>query len=851
VRTVVVDPLRTVTDRATALHAAGMAASADGRPAVAARQLRAALHALDTAAGVPDRAAVELRGRILVSLAWAEAERGRIEAGFRLLDEAEPLLPAGQRGVLFGQRGLLLRRTGRDELALSQYDAAISMLTEQAEPADLAKALSNRALVHLAAARVGLARADLRRSAQIAGRHGLPLPAAVATHNLGDLELLAGDLPAALATYAGVAGVYDRLAPGKLANLAVDRARALLAAGLFGDADRELAVALDQARRQRLSNIYAGALLARAEAALLAGRAAAALRWATRARGAFLRRDNGRNAALASLLALRARQALPSADDPAAAATQALALAGTLRGLGLAEDARVAGLIATRAMAAQGRAGEAERELVRHGRPRGSDRLDTRLLWRLAGAEVAAAAGRRVEAARHLRAGMAALAAYRGQLGCLDLQTGAAVHGRDLAAAGLRAALSGRSVAEVYRWAELGRAQALLVPPVRPPAAPEAVAAIEELRQVRTALRRAELDGAPAGALRARGEALQRTIRERAWSAAGPGTVVKPVPLRAIRDEVADAAMVIYLCDGAVLSALVLAGGSATVVPLGDAAPAEEALLRLRADLDAQAGRAMPERLAAVVAAATRRDAAALAAVVLDPLLPLVGDRDLVVVPTGLLVTVPWAVLPGCAQRPVTVAPSATAWSLARRRAARARSPEPPALLVAGPGNERGEAEVRAIATLRPHATVLVGAEATPAATLAGLARAGVAHLAAHGHHVAGNALFSSLELAGGALMGYYVAHLGTAPAIVVLSSCDLGLNDVRPGDETLGMVTALLSAGSSTIVASVSRVADDTAMALMPEYHRRIGQGMPPATALAALGAPAHLAGFVCFGTG
>ena len=29
---------------------------------------------------------------------------------------------------------------------------------------------------------------------------------------------------------------------------------------------------------------------------------------------------------------------------------------------------------------------------------------------------------------------------------------------------------------------------------------------------------------------------------------------------------------------------------------------------------------------------------------------------------------------------------------------------------------------------------------------------------------------------------------------------CDVGLTDVRPGDETFGMVTALLSAGSATV---------------------------------------------------
>ena len=191
-----------------------------------------------------------------------------------------------------------------------------------------------------------------------------------------------------------------------------------------------------------------------------------------------------------------------------------------------------------------------------------------------------------------------------------------------------------------------------------------------------------------------------------------------------------------------------------------------------------------------------------------SPLLPDIGDRELVVVPTGILMTVPWAALPGCAGRPVTVAPSATVWRDALRRQAGHRpgsgalAPGPaaradagggragagsgaggcagrrvlagrracwrrgpgrracwhrvrrpgPTVLVAGPGNARGDAEIRAIAALRPGATVLTGAAATPAATLAALDHAAVAHLAAHGQHQAENALFSTLELAGRAV---------------------------------------------------------------------------------------------------
>ena len=847
-------------ERAARRHEAALAASDDGRPAAAVRQLRAGLRLIGPDGGSDVPAVAQIRGRLLISLAWAESERGRVEAGFRLLDEAEQHILPAQRPILLAQRGLLLKRSGRNADALCQYDEAVALLTEQSSPLDLVKTLNNRSLVHLEAGHIRLARADLRRCGRVADRHGLTLHAALSRVNLGCMDVLAGDLPSALGAFAAARAEYERLAPGRLAALAVEQARALVAAGLFTEADRALAGAVGQAAEQRLSHVYADAVLVRAEAALLAGRPSAAGQWARLARSQFLGRDNARRAALASLLELRADFAAAgdqtAARHAAAMARRAQALAGRLARLGLPEDARVASLVAARALIRANQPGRAAGITARYGPPGRLDRLDTRLLWRLAQAELAAAGRRPDRASRQLLAGMAALHRHRAQFGCLDLQTGAAVHGQDLARAGLTAALASGSPAAVYRWSERSRAQALLLPAPRPSGDP-AAAAVEELRQARHTLRARELAGQPTGALRSRLERLQRDVREQSWAAPGQRgvPVPAPAPFSAVRDDTGGSALVIYLRDGLLLRALVVVDGSASLRSLGEYAAAEEAVLRLRADLDTQAGRALPGRMTAAVAAATRRDAALLASAVLSPLLTEVGDRDLVVIPTGVLTTVPWAVLPGCSGRPATVAPSATAWYAARRRLglpARAdRRHRRPPFSWPGPGNARGDAEVRAIAALRPGATVLTGTSATPAATLAGLGTAAIAHVAAHGQHQAENALFSTLELAGGPLLGYDLQQAARVPVMVVLSSCDLGLTDVRPGDETFGMVTALLAAGAGTVVASVARIADDTAMAAMVGYHQAVAGGRAPAAALATALEREKAAGFVCFGVG
>ena len=843
------DGAQALADRVARLHAAGLAASDNGRPASAVRTLRAGLRLTGQAAHRGgDPALAELHGRLLISLAWAESERGQVDTGFALLDEAEQHVTAAQRPVLHAQRALLLKRSGRYDLALAQYDRAVTLLTERASPLDLVKALNNRSLVHLETGNIRQARADLHRCGKIAARHGLALHVALSQVNLGCMDVVAGDLPAALAAFAAARADYERLAPGRLASLAVERSRGLLAAGLFSEADRELADAAERAAAQQLSYTAADAAQVRAEAALLAGQPDAAARWAADAAGRFRQRGNARRTAIAALTGLRA--SLAAGGGPATViAARAQALAGRLGRLGLAEDARVAGLVAARAMIAVGRPGPAARAAGRAGRPGRIDRLDTRLLWRLTRAELATATGQPAAAARELTAGLTALHRHRAQFGCLDLQTGAAVHGQDLARAGLAAAAASGSPAAVYRWAERARAQALLLPPVRPPDHPDAAAALEELRQARSSLRAAELAGRPAGGLPGRIDALQRRVREQSWATPGRRAVppAAPAPLAAVRAALSGAALVSYLRQGPDLAALVVTGGHVRLRPLGPYAAAAEAVLRLRADLDAQAGRVLPDRLATAVRESTARDAAAVAAAVLTPLLADAGDRDLVVVPTGLLATVPWAVLPGCAGRPVTVAPSATAWLAARQRPA---TPGP-ALLVAGPGNDRGNAEIAAVAAWHREAIVLTGESATPAATLAGLEQAGIAHLAAHGQHQAENALFATLELAGGPLLGYDLQRLARVPRMVVLSCCDLGLTDVRPGDETFGIVTALLTAGAATVVASVARVGDGTAMAAMTAFHRAVAAGAAPAAALATALPPAGQAGFVCFGAG
>jgi len=849
--------------RAQAAHERGLRAGAAGDPKAGARELRAGLRALGwdpvLAPAAAEHVAESHRpfaARLLISLAHLEAEQGRTGLGLRLLDAAAGITAAADRGILLSQRGLLMVRTGRSAEALPHLDAALPLLEDYADPAVLARVLLNRGVAHLSLGQIRLARADFASCRRVAADDtALPLAllAAKAAHNLGYCDLMAGDIPAALHLFSMAAGSYQAAAPGNLPVLATDRARALLAVGLANEAAAELDIAIAAFRQQRLDQDLAEAELARSQAALASGSPAIARRWAAAAQRRFVRRGNDAGAGLAGLTLLRA--SLAAGGRPASIASQALQVADRLRRSGLRADASMATLTAVRALIRGNHAAQARRHLdtVRRSGPDSS--LELSLLRRLAKAELAELGGQSGVALRELRTGLDLLQARRGRLGSLDLQSGVAALGADIAAAGLRQAMDRGSAPLVFAWLERSRAQALRERPVRPPADPRAAEMLAELRYLSFLIRTAELSGRRDPSSIGRRTALLREIRQRSWETAGLGTAAAPAGVTEIGSVLAASGQTLasLLAQDGRLHAVVLAGGTVRLVSLGDYAAAVEAARRLNADLGALAAPRLRPGFAAVIGESVRHQASVLTAEVVAPLSPALGDGGVVLVPAGPLAAVPWSVLPDLRCRPVTVCPSASSWLAAWRRDQEVASGGSAGLplVVAGPDLGHAAAEATAIADLYPGCHPLLGDAATVQATLSGLNGAAVGHLAAHGQHDQENFLFSRLELADGPLMAYDVQQLGRAPRQVILSACDVGRTVLRPGGEVLGFTAALLHIGTPTVIASVTRVADETAVRLMTAYHRALAAGARPARALADAAQAEPLSPFVCFGAG
>lgn len=858
-----------------------------GRPATGLRQAERTVARLDRlvpASGVDPAWTSAMRARLLLVQADARVELGEIDEAERLLDEAADLAattaPAASPHVR-ASRAVLLARTGRTAQAWSELDAAIA--TNGRPGAALVRMLHWRALLHLGDGRPEEAQADCARAHRLAEELGLIAGVALAVHQRGLVHFVTGDLPRALADM----NRADEIDPGvRVGYRALDRARVLAAAGLVLEAGDAAVRAEEAFAAERARVDLAEALLVLADLDLLRGDPSSAVRRSQQAVRSYAAARHPRGELSARVSALRAEARHIDVPGPGRAepappgersgadrrrrarrvAAHADRLAPQLLAAGLTEDHRTVRLLQAEALLHADRPDAAAAAIdaagvLDGGRLRGTNQtatIATELQARVVRARLEFARGRVAAGLAEIRRGLDDLARYQARFGSQDLQSAAALHGRELTGLGLRAALETGSPAVVLQWLERSRGAGTRLPAVRPSADPVLG---RELGQLRTAMYLAHLAtvrGVPDPVLDRRVDDLRRRVRARSWSLAGPGTVDRPLSLAAVRRRLARTdpriSVVAPFRGRGRFHALVITADSARYLPTTAGFPLDRLLARIVGDLDILADRRVPERLREVARASLRAALASVAREIVDPILPFVDEGPVIVAATGAAAVVPWALLPGLTGRPVSVVASVTGALAALDR--RADDHRHGVLAVAGPDLPHGRAEVAAVAAAHPGAVVLTDDRATGAEVLRAIPAGGLLHIAAHGHHEPASPLFSGVLLQDGLLYGYDVAPNPTLPAQVVLSSCDVGRADDRPGGEPLGLVAALLRSGVSTVIAGTARISDQAAAATMAAYHRRLAAGDRPAEALAQ--AVAHVAAttddpapFTCFGAG
>jgi tetratricopeptide (TPR) repeat protein len=819
-----------------------------GRSAEAIKLLRQALSSLPVTAGRPD--AIMVRIRVLATLAFAEAEIGSVKDGLMHLGTASDLVsavPDGQwraalRGLVDHQHGAILLRSRSTAAALELFNRAMPML-EQAEgtpagnPELFAVALMNRGVAHIKQGRPGPAEQDMRRCLALAAEHDVPMVMAKALGNLGEIAQLVGDIPRALRHYADVERSFRAIAPALVPRTQIDQARALLAAGVPDEAARHLDEALPVLREHRNSQDLAEAELARAAAALLQGELDQARTYAAAAHRRLVKRGSGPWAEVAALTKMQTDIAAAlNGSSSSASARKAARLAERLAEMGLTDEAAKATMLAMRLALRRGSIEEAEALLGQVPSPRKIAPIDHKMLLRLCRAELAVAKGDYKGALMQARVGMDQLNQARDRMGGLDLVSGTAVHGWQLGDLAVGLVLDGaRTAADARRllaWQERTRAQVYRYEPLPAIDNPELAARVAELRTVLRTVQRARLDRRPVAGLDRRSVTLQREVSKLGWHTGNWGQPRPVCTPEEVIDQLGERALVSFAGPGENLAAVVVSGGRTRLVRLGFRDEALEAARQLHADLNALAPDDLVEPLLIAVLNSAQRRITRLDELLLRPMADLLGDRELVVVPFGGLYSVPWGSLPTLRGRPVSVAPSATAWVNAAAPAPAGAGAD--VVLVSGPGLPHSVSELASLRAIYPDAVVLDGDQATTDAVLKAMDGARLVHLAAHGMHEPANALFSRLELVDGGLLAHELARLRQPPEHVVLAACELALSHIRPGDEALGFADALLASGSRTVIAALSRVGDRTTAETMTDYHRRLANNHDAAVTLA-----------------
>ena len=835
---------------AVELHRRGVAENNAGRPAQAVKLFRRGLSMVAIATDAPERERHVLRARLLISQAFSEYELNGLQRGLSALREvADYIAQNDDQEIavhLHVQRGFMRVRGGDFDQALSELDRAVALLGH-ADPAGRCNILMNRGMVHLYLGHFSSAREDFVDAARRAQEHGLAVELVKARHNLGCVEFFAGNLAIALEIMDEASKVD---ADVSRAVLELDRAKVLIESGLHREADAALLEAHRLFREQRLWNDVGEVELARAECALLEGEIAAARRLAGRARDRFRRRGNDSWRRHAELVLLQADMA---------AGRPGLRLAPPARRLviefqenGLQTKARTAQLIAAEALLLAGRVEDAT-QVVNQLSAAKTDPISVRLYDHYVRARLAVSSGDPPAGRRHVRNGLTELALYQSSFGSIDLQSGSAVHGRRLAELDVEMALDDGRPSALLEAVERGRATSNRLLPVQSPSDDETASLLAELRRTVEAVREAETDPRAGDQLRANRERvadIQRLLRARSWHADGSRTATRPAKAAEIVAGLAEqeASLACYVQVGDTLHVVSAGRRGSRMRAVGAASEVVELARRVRADLDVIANGRLPAALVVNVHGSLRRSLTELDARLIQPV-RLTDDR-VVIIPTGVLATLPWGSLPSLRGRPVVVAPSGSSWLAASKP--RELSARPGVSVFAGPGLERSEEEAKAVGALWAGARVHTGAEARQDEFVAAMAEATVVHVAAHGEHQAENPLFSSIRLDDGPVFAYEFDQTARAADHVVLSACELGQATIRPGDEALGLTSVLLHLGTRSVVAGVARVHDDIAADVMVRYHQALASGLDSAQALADACAAddQQPAPFVCFGS-
>ena len=222
----------------------------------------------------------------------------------------------------------------------------------------------------------------------------------------------------------------------------------------------------------------------------------------------------------------------------------------------------------------------------------------------------------------------------------------------------------------------------------------------------------------------------------------------------------------------------------------------------------------------------------------IEPLLPHITGKELIIVPHDVLHYLPFQALVGSDGRyliekyPIYYLSSASLLQFVKEK--RKAGGEKvlafgnPDLGDAEKNLEYAELEAKEVKAAYPESSVYIGKEATEEKSKTLSANHDILHFATHAKLNEDDPLSSAVLLAredkeDGRLEVREIFAMDLKANLVVLSGCETGLGKLSTGDELVGLTRAFIYAGTPSVVASLWSVDDSSTAHLMASFYRNL----------------------------
>lgn len=332
---------------------------------------------------------------------------------------------------------------------------------------------------------------------------------------------------------------------------------------------------------------------------------------------------------------------------------------------------------------------------------------------------------------------------------------------------------------------------------------------------------------------------LLRLLREIPTSEAVSSGFSKPATIEEIRESLPAAATLLeYFQIRNRLWAVLLSQDSFKILPVADVDFVAPILEKLRFQFDKfRLGAEYIKTFESPLLSTTQQYLRTLYDELMLPVTSHISAQHLVIVPHGILHYLPFqALFDGneylIDKFTLSYAPSATVYRLCHNTPANDLRPG----LVLGVPDATApliREEAIAVAEIIRGSELFLDQKATAAILRDRGSRSRVVHIAAHGHFRSDSPMFSGIQLGDGLLSLLDLYQFKLSADLITLSGCATGVSTVESGDELLGLVRGLISAGAKSALLTLWDVQDASTVDFMKAFYRLISSGTGKAKAV------------------